>query len=159
MFIILYCFWLILNGRITLEICLFGLPVCAAVFLFSIRFLEYSMEKEKKLYQSIPFLLSYVFVLLLEILKANLQVIRITLFAHRSIKPVRVRFEVPLKSKIAKVILANSITLTPGTITAELEDNRYLVHCLTEEMAEGINQSVFVSMLLKWEQSLGIGKE
>ena len=64
MFMILYCFWLILNGRITLEICLLGLPLCAAVFLFCIKFLDYSLKKELKIYKSVPFLLKYFAVLL-----------------------------------------------------------------------------------------------
>lgn len=151
MFMILYCFWLILNGRITLEICLLGLPLCAAVFLFCIKFLDYSLKKELKIYKSVPFLLKYFAVLLVEIIKANMQVLRLVIFAPKSIKPVRVRFHVSLKSRIARVILANSITLTPGTITAELNGDEYLVHCLTEDMSQGIEHSVFVRLLEKWE--------
>ena len=49
-------------------------------------------------------------------------------------------------------MLANAITLTPGTITVSLEDNRYTVHCLDESMAEGMNESVFVDYIEKLEK-------
>ena len=56
-----------------------------------------------------------------------------------------------LKEEGYEVILANSITLTPGTITVSLEDNRFCVHCLDRELAEGMENSVFVELLKKME--------
>ncbi len=52
-------------------------------------------------------------------------------------KPALVRFKTDLKTKQARVVLANSITLTPGTITVTLEEDEYVVHCLDKELAEG----------------------
>jgi multicomponent Na+:H+ antiporter subunit E len=49
-------------------------------------------------------------------------------------------------------MLADSITLTPGTITVSLEGNEYVVHCLDKELAEGINTSVFVTLLKRLER-------
>ena len=49
------------------------------------------------------------------------------------------------------MILANSITLTPGTITVSLEGNDFYVHCLDKEFAEGIDSSAFVELLQKME--------
>ncbi len=60
-------------------------------------------------------------------------------------------FGTDLQSELSKVILANSITLTPGTITVSLEDNRFCVHCLDRELAEGMENSVFVELLKKME--------
>ena len=65
--------------------------------------------------------------------------------------PVLVHFDVPLKSKFARVVLANSITLTPGTITANLDREGYTVHCLDRELGVGIDQSVFVKLLMNME--------
>ena len=56
-----------------------------------------------------------------------------------------------LKSETAKVMLANSITLTPGTITVSLEDDTLLVHCLDKTLSEGMEDSEFVKMLEKLE--------
>ena len=48
-------------------------------------------------------------------------------------------------------MLANSITLTPGTITVSLEDDTLLVHCLDKTLSEGMEDSEFVKMLEKLE--------
>lgn len=66
-------------------------------------------------------------------------------------EPVIVQFRTDLKSKMARVLLANSITLTPGTITVSLEDDVYTVHCLDKRLAEGMDTSVFVRLLRKLE--------
>jgi multicomponent Na+:H+ antiporter subunit E len=63
-----------------------------------------------------------------------------------------VYFDADLKSELAKVMLANSITLTPGTITVSVEDNHYCVHCLDRELGAGIENSVFVELLEKIEE-------
>ena len=49
------------------------------------------------------------------------------------------------------MIMANSITLTPGTITASVDGNTYTVHCLSREMIDGIESSTFVRLLQKLE--------
>ena len=56
-----------------------------------------------------------------------------------------------LKTKTARVLLANSITLTPGTITVSLQDNVYTVHCLDKQFGEGLSDSTFVWLLHKIE--------
>ena len=49
------------------------------------------------------------------------------------------------------MVLANSITLTPGTITIRMEGNEFYVHCLDKEFAEGMESSIFVELLSKME--------
>ncbi len=68
------------------------------------------------------------------------------------IEPVLVDFDAPLTSDFARLILANSITLTPGTITVEQNESHFVVHCLDKDMAEGLDKSIFVQLLLKMEQ-------
>lgn len=70
---------------------------------------------------------------------------------HIRVQPVIVRFKTDLKTKTARVLLANSITLTPGTITVALQDNEYTVHCLDRRFSEGLSDSVFVRLLHKIE--------
>ena len=67
-------------------------------------------------------------------------------------EPVIVHVPVDLKSETARVVLANSITLTPGTITVALEDNDLLVHCLDKSLAEGMEDSEFIRLLRKMEE-------
>ena len=95
----------------------------------------------------------YMFVLLKEIILANVTMLRFLLLPGKKLHPVLVSFESPLRNELLQVILADSITLTPGTITVRLSHNRYEVHCLDESMAQGLKDGVFVKMLKKWEDA------
>lgn len=68
------------------------------------------------------------------------------------LEPAVVHFKTDLRTTFARVLLANSITLTPGTITVSLTENEYTVHCLDKELAEGIDSSIFVRLLAKLEE-------
>ena len=74
--------------------------------------------------------LAYMPWLLYQIIKANIQVASIVLNPKMPIDPVFLQFNTQLKRKVAQVILATSITLTPGTVTMILENGRYTVHAL-----------------------------
>ena len=91
-------------------------------------------------------------ILVLEILKANFATIKLITTSNYEIEPVIIKFRTKLKTKEARVILANSITLTPGTITVNLEEDEYTVHCLDKDLANGIEDSVFVKLLEKIEE-------
>ena len=67
------------------------------------------------------------------------------------VEPILVHFTTNLKTSTAKTLLANSITLTPGTITVTLEDNEYVVHCLDKSLAYGMDDSIFVKLLTEIE--------
>ena len=89
----------------------------------------------------------YCFWLIKEILKSNFAVTKTILSPQIKIK--QNMFDVPLfpKSEAAQVIFANSITLTPGTITVETEKNSLLVHSLnfsgsTEDEIEDMGKRV-----------------
>ena len=82
--------------------------------------------------------LRYVPWLVLEIVKANLQVARVVLDPALKIRPQLVRVKASQRSELGQVIYANSITLTPGTITLDVRDGEFLVHALTEEAAAGL---------------------
>lgn len=93
------------------------------------------------------------FVLLVEIVKSSFAVIKIVFSKKLDIQPQIVFFEAPLKSDFLRTILANSITLTPGTITVDVDENRFCIHALDYTLAEGIEDSVFVHLLMKMEES------
>ncbi len=152
MLIIFFLAWIIFNGQVTTEILVFGVGISAAVFWFVCKFMDYSLEKELKLYRNSGFFLWYFIVLFVEIVKANLDVIKRVYTVEERMEPIIVKFRVGLKSDFARVLLANSITLTPGTITVSLEEDEYTVHCLDESLAEGLDSSVFVRLLEKYEE-------
>ena len=66
-----------------------------------------------------------------------------------------VRFRTTLRTRVARVLLANSITLTPGTITVTLEGDELTVHCLDKTLAEGLSDGIFVRELEKLERMEG----
>lgn len=151
MFLLFFSVWLILNGKVTAEICVFGVVISAALFYYMCRFMEYSMRKELLLFKLIPLFVRYFWVLVKEIVRANVCVLKIILSPELQPEPAFVYFETALRTGLAKVMLANSITLTPGTITVSVEGNRFCVHCLDRELAEGMEESVFVELLEEME--------
>ena len=76
--------------------------------------------------------------LLLEIVKSSLDVARIILHRQLPISPTVVEFEAGPKGPVGQVILGNSITLSPGTVTLDVHKGRLRVHCLTREVAEAL---------------------
>ena len=149
--ILFFVFWLILNGRVTFEIIVFGLIISASVYFFSCKFLDYGIGTEIKLIKKLPLVLLIIVVLIREIFKATLTMIGF-IFNFRDIpEPAIVHFKTALKTDAARYALATFITLTPGTITVRLRDEEFQVHCYDKEMAKGIDESVFVQLLLKME--------
>ncbi len=78
--------------------------------------------------KKLAYLFIYVFVFLREMIKANLNMARIVLSPKLPIKPGIVRISTNLKPNVAKLMLGNSITLTPGTMTMEVDGNNLYIH-------------------------------
>lgn len=152
MFLLFFIAWIIFNGKITVEILWLGLVVSAAVFWFICKFMNHSIHKEILFYKRIVFFCGYMHLLLKEIVKANFAVSHMILTQKEEMEPVIVSFHTKLKTDLARVVLANSITLTPGTITVSIEGNELIVHCLDKSLAEGIESSEFVKKLEELEK-------
>lgn len=143
MYLILFGLWLVFNGKWTAEIALLGLVVCAAVYWFTCRFIGLSPKKELEYVRNAPKAFSYLWLLIKEIFKANWQVLRLIWSPRLEVEPELHTFHTRLKTDMGKTVLANSITLTPGTITVHVREDLFMVHCLDREMAEGLEDSVF----------------
>ena len=152
MLLLFFLVWIIFNGAITTEICIFGVVVAFLMFGFVCKFMDYSWRKEKLLIQRSGYFLLYLGNLLIEIVRANVSVCHFVLSDRDEIHPVMVSFHTILKSGLARVILTNSITLTPGTITVSLQGDEVIVHCLDRSLAEGMENSSFVKMLEHMER-------
>lgn len=152
MFLLFFLIWVIFNGQLTWEIAAFGVVIAAVMYLFICRFMGYKPEMDLLLCRKFLLILQYVFVLVREIVKANYAVMKLILSSRYEIEPVIVKFKTDLKTTPARILLANSITLTPGTITVSLEGDEYVVHCLDKELAKGINSSIFVTLLSRLER-------
>lgn len=151
MYLLLFVLWLVLNSKVTLEISLFGLVITAALGLLCYVLFGYTPKKELRLYKKTPLFLAYIAVLVWEILKANFTVLGIIFNRKKKVSPALITFSVDLKTDFARYMLANSITLTPGTITVDVDGNRITAHCLDEKMLDGAETSIFVRLLQKLE--------
>jgi len=143
MFLIYFLFWVIFNGNITWEICILGVIIAAIMFAFTCKFMDYSVEMEKKNVKRVFLFIKYVAHLIIEVIKANYATVKMILSQKEEIEPALVSFRSDLKTPVGKTLLANAITLTPGTITVSLEGDKYVVHCLDKDMAEGIDENMF----------------
>lgn len=153
MYLLFFLVWIVFNGKITPEIIFLGLLISGAVFWFVCRFMDYNLKREKRFYKKLVMFLRYAGVLISEIVKANMSVIHLILTGREKIEPMIIKFRTTLKSETSRVVLANSITLTPGTITISLEGDEYTVHCLDKSLAEGIEDSIFVQLLHEIEEA------
>ena len=155
MYILFFFIWILFNGQITLEIVLFGLVIAAVIYWFICKYMDYSVQKDILIIKQLLRIVEYLAVLLWEVVKANIVLLGIILNLYQKPEPVLVTFHASLKTQTARAVLANSITLTPGTITVNLEDDEFTVHCLDKNMAQGLDSSVFVRLLTKMEREAG----
>ena len=121
--------WLLLANSIAPGQIFLGLLLGWAIPVLTIRFWPEAVTIRK------PFtLLRYVAILLFDIVVANFTVARLVLGNPRRLKPLFVKLPLDLTTDLAISLLANSITLTPGTVSAHLSaDRQYLlVHALNE---------------------------
>jgi len=138
-FVVCYGFWLLLTWSVDPEELIAGAVVSAAVALFSARFFIHDKSfwffNPKHLFA----LFAYIFVLLWEIVKANVDMAKRCYGGCKNVNPGIVKIPVDLKSDYAQSMLANSITLTPGTISLDIAEEAgqtyYYVHWIdvTEE--------------------------
>lgn len=136
LFVFLYLFWLMLSGFFTLFLMSAGVGCALAVVWFARRMDVVDAE-------GLPIrhgatILVYWPWLLKEVAKSGWDVSKIILHPRLPISPTLVRFRPGQQSAVGLVIHANSITLTPGTITIEAGPGEFLVHGLTRSGAEAV---------------------
>ena len=138
-FLLMFGFWLLLSGKLDL----FHLTLCLISSLLvswmSSDLLFIDNAKKGRLVEVYRFIL-YIPWVLKEIVLSTLHVTWLALHPamKEKIDPRMVNFKTTLKSDVARVTLANSITLTPGTITVRIEDDVFTVHALSDKVASGL---------------------
>ena len=133
-FTVLFAFWLILSGHYDLFHIGSGVVCAALVTGFSADLLSLG-GRETRL--SIPRFIAYLPWLLYQVVLANIHVVSLIL-APSQIRPQIVRFRTHLRSELARTTLGNSITLTPGTVTMDIEGDDFVVHALSDKVARGL---------------------
>ena len=128
LFVVCFVLWLLLSGH--WDAVHVGLGVAASTLVV---WLNRGQEDITAAVRALPRVLWYASWLLGEIVRSNLAVARIVLDPRLPIDPVVVRLRPPVRGALAVTTLANSITLTPGTITLDAEDGKLTVHALTPD--------------------------
>jgi multicomponent Na+:H+ antiporter subunit E len=150
LFILLLAFWLVIVPQFDLVQLVVGAVVAFAITLYSIDTSKAAKPTNLNLGYFLR-LTRFIFILLIEIIKANIDVAKIVLSRKMKIKPHFVKIKNPMKTDLNKVIYGNAITLTPGTLTVELEDDFIIIHALTATGADAEEGGVLGREIKKLE--------
>ena len=155
LFLVLLLFWVSLSGlpQLTNPFLIgSGVVTCAGVTWVSRRWdLEIVDWGILDWAKSLP----YALWLLGQVVIANWRVLKLVWDPALPIDPRMVEVPCELKTATGRVIYGNSITLTPGTVTVNLGEDRFLVHALTEEDAEGVRDGSMHARVAALEPSSG----
>ncbi len=135
-FLLLFGAWVLFSGHLDAVHLAYGL-VCAAL----VAAVSYDLLLPPTATPVTPAValraIGFVPWLLWQVLLANLHVVYL-IVRPSAVHPQVVRFRTKLRSDLAKVTLGNSITLTPGTITMEIHDDEFIVHALSDKVADDL---------------------
>jgi len=142
-FLTLLLFWVLLNGNLALDTLLVGVLASLAIVFFlreSTSFLSEFRATPRAFVAS----LQYIGYFLKELVKSNIALARIVLAPTLPINPGIVKVRTTLQSKMGRLMLANSITLTPGTLTVEMEGEWLYIHWVNIETddIDGATQNI-----------------
>lgn len=156
--IYLYIFWLLISGSLQVKFLIMGAVSCLIIaWVCTPLFMIDNISHTKKYFLlGIPLhrLIGYAIWVVKEMILANVDVIKATWKKNLPIEPELLHFYVSMDNPVALSLLANSITLTPGTITLNVSrDNIYEIHALTPGAAEGIRSG---SMAIKVAKLFGV---
>lgn len=138
-FAVMLFFWVILSGMFDAFHLSLGVICCLLIAHFSHDLLFFGDGKYSSI-KSLLGMLAYLPWLFYEIVLANLQVAYIVLHPrmYDLLDPHVIRFKTKLKRPISKVTFAQSITLTPGTITVSIHDDEFSVYALTRSASDSL---------------------
>jgi multicomponent Na+:H+ antiporter subunit E len=127
--------WLLLSGHYTPLLLGLGLASASGVAWLALRM---GLVPRLDLLQVLPRIPGYALYLVIQMARASVDVIRRVLDPRLPISPTIVKIRTGQRTDPFRVLLANSITLTPGTISVELAGDRVGVHALTREGADAL---------------------
>ncbi len=151
--IVLLLFWIVLTGKITVEYLITGFLLSLLITIFWGDYLLPPAPGKTLLIHPglIIVLFKYFFSFIKDLVVASIQVTRIVLSRNLPIEPGFIEYDLKLKETIPRVLLANSITLTPGTLTIYLAREHIVVHALTKKAACDVVDWHIQDYLLKIE--------
>jgi len=128
--IFLFLLWIVLSGSLSLENILVGAIVSGGVAIFYSMLFEGDGDGSDSDWIRPIGLMEYLYVLIKSLIISNLQINRRILSRKMDIAPAIVAIKTTLDSDWKKLLLANSITLTPGTLTLDIKDDILYIHVI-----------------------------
>ncbi len=150
MTIILYIFWLLISWSLHWVNLLLGFTFAFFVAIFMAPEIIRKEERPPFIARGF-FFLRFVFILIREIVKANIQVVQIVLSPKLNITPQFVEVKQVMRYPVTQVLWGNSITLTPGTLTIDVDDKKILIHFLTGELVSHFPDNPVGKALVEFE--------
>ena len=135
-FLLLTSAWWLLSGHTEVLILIFGVLSIGLVMWIAARMDRFADDSPPYILGVRP--LFYLPYICWEIVKANIDIAKICISPKMEIQPQLLRAKTTQTTLIGQVTYANSITLTPGTVTLDLRDGEVLVHALTQAAADGV---------------------
>ncbi|RLB70613.1 MAG: Na(+)/H(+) antiporter subunit B [Deltaproteobacteria bacterium] len=136
-FVLLFLFWLLLSGHYDIFHISIGIFCCLFISYTSGDFLFLHIGAGDT-HLIIPRLLMYIPWLFYQIVSSNIHLVKLVFSPINRLNPRILPYQVKLTNGLSLVTLANSITLTPGTITIELEDNTFFIHAIDDASANDL---------------------
>ena len=143
LFIILFGFWLLMSGYYTPLILSLGVISCLLCVYLTIK--GKFLDNETLPIYFFPRLIQYTLWLIKEILKSNIQTAKVIIM--KSEEPELFSVKATQKTNEGKVTYANSITLTPGTVTTQIKNDIFEVHALTKDFGDDVRSSEMDKMV------------
>lgn len=147
--LVLYGFWLLLSGYFTAFLMTAGAASAIAVVALARR-MEIADHEGHPIHLGWR-ALTYWPWLIIEIVKSAWDVSRIILNPRLPVSPTLIRVKTSQKTEVGVVVYANSITLTPGTISVDVGHGEILVHALTREGAAGLQSGEMDRRVTRFE--------
>ena len=135
--LIMFVFWIFLSGEFSFILLLSGVISSLLVSYMSNDLLIGNGDMKLGFIRTIRFI-RFLPWLLWQIVLANIDLALRTLHPKMPINPMLINIKNNLKTDLGMVILANSITLTPGTVTIDVNENEFLVHVISEKAAQSL---------------------
>lgn len=143
-FLVLFLVYILLAGFVVQEV-IVGAVVSLVLTLLISKYVDYKIDAKFPI-RLVKFIFVYMFVFIWQLLLANIDVARRVLSPKIPLKPGIVEVKTDIKGDFGKLALANSITLTPGTLSIDIEDDKLYVHTVevkgetNEEKAKNIKE-------------------
>ena len=136
--IVLLAFWMLLSGKFDAFHLTLGI-ICCALTAYLFHDLLFANVRVGDMRVVAARFIAYIAWLIEQIVMANVHVASLVIRRKMPIDPQIVKFKTKLETDISCVTLANSITLTPGTITMDIKDGVFYVHALSQKVANELN--------------------